>query len=250
MVMDARNARKPLPRSAARGRWECKRSRPSVLFGLLMGVILCVALIPYLRDVELGPLSSELVGLCLGMIIAGFILLLERLFFRRYDCLFMNEHGLVRIRRARGFEKAWALRFTDIQEITFRGGTFVWADLTARVRGHGFIIRTRWVFGIGERILNSVRFSDECLFLHPRLLKRLIEMAERRGMSVDRFKGLERARRYVWKAARETSVPVPVPANLPELPDSIRAGGASEVSRTFSNVRFEQGLANQGRKGV
>ena len=50
------------------------------------------------------------------------------------DCLYIDDECIVRLRRqGRGWAKAWAIRLDCIQDVSFRGGSFVTGELTARL---------------------------------------------------------------------------------------------------------------------
>ena len=193
--------------------WECKPDRPvywlMFAIGLFsLGLLLGAGLMLYAWqnrpdftgerfDLPL-PVAIQFFALVLLFLVRA-VLLVKTRFWLCLD----NERIVLAYRCGHWRETVWAIRVCDIQEIAFKGGSFVSGRVSARIRGKVFL-RNRRRRRVRESIRDKVKFTEEALLRHPRLLDRLIELAEPKCQSPEQRLALDRAKRFAQKISRET----------------------------------------------
>jgi len=191
------------------GGWECKPRGPStqrlVVMAFVGGVICGLLPLLWLYG-NVWIWSHAAAVLCGLLVLAGVSLFLLPLALSRWrDYLYMDDRRIVGYcRLGRLDEEMWDVRIATIKDIAFTGGSFCRGEFAARIRGRGFIVRGRNRFlPAWERIVDRLTLDAALLRLHPRLLERLIALAEPKCDSARRRKALERARQFVSRAASE-----------------------------------------------
>ena len=195
--------------------WECKAYAPStnllILLAFLAGLVCGLVPLFLATGGAQVVVKHHLVFGCASLVL---VLLLGRSLWKlrkRQDFLYLDEHRIVFYRRfGRRFGEMWMINTADVEEVAFRGGSFVRGELSARIRGRGFVSCGSVDCRSWERTVDQLRVGAATLRFHPRLLERLIQLAERKAASPGQRQTIERARRFSEKASRASPPSIPI----------------------------------------
>lgn len=124
---------------------------------------------------------------------------------RGRDCTYIDDDRIVLVRQVGNrFEQAWIIRVDGIEQVVFRGGGFFSLELRAQIRGVDFSYRTRRGGYISEQSVSRVRLSNNRLILHPRLLKKLIDIAKSKSLTWAQKRMIRRADAFIIDALEKT----------------------------------------------
>lgn len=195
--------------------WECKpcgRVRNRLVFGIwvtLIGLLPAVFVLFVRPNGAGGPWMAAL-----SLIFAALSALhtTYHALRRGFDFLYLDSRGFVHVRQMRkGDIVRTIVRFEGVDGVEFRGGGFMSGRFKAKVVGgrysahHGYQDRksqAKW--------LRITRVYADTLRLHPRLLERLIQLAEERGEGSLFDAGLENAKLYLRDWTETTPEPIPI----------------------------------------
>jgi hypothetical protein len=218
--------------------WECKPYGPgteTLIVVVFLGGLICGLLPLFLMfgDTQGWLYKPEVLGV-LAMLLLLLTATVATVLRRGRDCLYMDEERIIWYRHTRReYEKMWEARMADLETVIFTGGSFLKGPLAAEIRGRGFTVRCRdglWWLWSWERTVNRLNVGLAVLRLHPRLLERLIELAESRCESASCRRPIERAREFAAKAAKDVPPAIPVEdagkmsAALDALTEKVRRG--------------------------
>ena len=202
------------PKSASPELWLC---RPLPLVSPRYIVAVCLAGIPLgivLARVLRNPgnlLHYPLLIVLAAVVIVLLILLVKQSLKQGWDCLYLDEHGFMRMRRTQSqIDEIWAVPFEHVRDVSFRGGTIGQVTLYALIAG-GNMVHTRDVEGLKtQQFTERIGFDFEALRLHPELFEKLIELAKPHAEPPRRKRALTRARTALTVTKSKAPPPLPL----------------------------------------